>query len=232
MGNSQDILQRMLEINNRVENGGNTAVQKAKNRPSSQDLDNIIESYDQMVYGNQPVLINEEERPYSADEEYEKLREIAEKGRKPINLEGKKIPKYIVEDILSNPLDVKPMTIDNNMNALEERIKGKMPGIKASTDILKKMDLNLKEQKKINEKLTPRVTQQTSGVIDYSLIKTIVESVVEEKLSNRLNESRTLTENIPSMKMMSFKDKFYFVDSDDNVFECVMKYKGKKKKKK
>ena len=33
-----------------------------------------------------------------------------------------------------------------------------------------------------------------------------------------------------SMKYLSFKDKFYFVDNDDNVFECVMKYKGKRKK--
>ena len=32
------------------------------------------------------------------------------------------------------------------------------------------------------------------------------------------------------MKMLNFKDKFYFVDNDDNVFECEMKYKGKRKK--
>ena len=36
---------------------------------------------------------------------------------------------------------------------------------------------------------------------------------------------------LSSMKIMNFKDKFYFVDNDDNVFECEMKYKGKKKKK-
>ena len=32
------------------------------------------------------------------------------------------------------------------------------------------------------------------------------------------------------MKYLSFKDNFYFVDNDNNVFECVMKYKGKRKK--
>lgn len=233
MANSQDALQRMLEINNKVEGG----IQKHKNiaKPSSQDLDSIIENYDQMVYGNSPVLINEQEKPYRADEEYEALKEAAEKGRKPVDLENKKIPRYIVEDILRNPLDIKPFVSDNNMDALEERIKGKMPGIQSSADILKKMENNQKVQNRINEKLNPKITQQTSSTtIDYSLIKTIIESVIDEKLSNNslINESKTLKENIPSMKIMSFDDKFLFVDGQDNVYECIMKYKGKRKRKK
>ena len=71
--------------------------------------------------------------------------------------------------------------------------------------------------------------------IDYELIKTIVESAIDKRLSEiktTLNESSVRQQTyVPSMKMMNFKDKFYFVDNDDNVFECEMKYKGKRKKK-
>ena len=52
-----------------------------------------------------------------------------------------------------------------------------------------------------------------------------------ESLKQNINETNNHQQTyIPSMKYLSFKDNFYFVDNDDNVFECVMKYKGKRKK--
>ena len=164
----------------------------------------------------------------------EHLKEIeAHGGRNAVNLEGRNIPQGIVESILNNPLDLKP--IDPRMDALEEKLKDNMPGIKAAANILERVEKRDEEARtKIAEQIIqPKPSGNTN--VDYELIKTIVESTIDKKMSeikSTLNESVQRTQSyVPSMKIMNFKDNFYFVDNDDNVFECVMKYKGKRKKK-
>ena len=231
-------IERMLEINKHIESG-NVAPNQQKSSghriANKQELDRLIENYDQQVYGSsaQPVLMQEESEKYDARKEMERLKEIeAHGGRSAVNLEGRNIPQGIVESILNNPLDLKP--IDPRMDALVDKVKKSMPGIKAAANILERVDKKDKEARaKINENLMPK--QNTNTNIDYDTIKTIIESVIDSKLEEikeTLNESVNRNQTyVPSMKMLSFKDNFYFVDNDNNVFECVMKYKGKKKKK-
>ena len=224
-------IERMLELNNRLEKGKITTPKNPKKSygaSNKQDLDRIIEDFDRQVYGP-TQLKEEEEEKYDPRKEYERLKEInAHGGRGAVNLEGRNIPKDIVESIINNPLD---MPINSDLDSLEERIKGKMPGIKAAADILKKVEKKQQEARtKINENV---ITHDNDTKIDYELIK----SIVEKAIDNRLSEIKTnLNENIerqetyvPSMKLMNFKDKFLFVDNDNNVFECEMKYKGKRK---
>jgi len=235
---AENVLERMLEINTRLEKGEVQAKQKANpNRQrvsSQQELDQLIEGYDQAVYGPsaEPVMLPNERKKYSAWEENEHLREIAERGgRAPVDLENKHIPHQILEEIINNPLELKPFT-DTNIDKLTQRLDGNMPGIKASMNILEKIDKREQEQKKkINENILPKRSEGES--IDYDRLTSIIEEVIDRKL-NGLNEaiSRKSQPYIPSMKFMNFKDNFYFVDNDNNVFECVMKYKGKQKKKK
>lgn len=232
-------IERMLEINNRIEKG-NIAPKKSSNSgqrvASQQDLDKLIESYDQQVYGPspKPILKEGEQEKYDAQKEMERLKEIeAHGGRSAVNLEGRNIPRGIVESILNNPLDLKP--IDPRMDALEEKLKDNMPGIKAATNILERVEKRDEEARaKIAEQIIQ--PQNTTAAIDYELIKTIVESAIDRKLSeltNSLNESVNRGQTyVPSMKILNFKDNFYFVDNDNNVFECEMKYKGKRKTKK
>ena len=136
------------------------------------------------------------------------------------------MPKEILESIINNPLDLTP--IDPRMDELEEKIKNKMSGIKTATDILERVEKQSKAAKPITNE-----DKQPSN-IDYDTIKTIVENVLDsrlERVKETINESNSHQDAyVPSMKYLSFKDKFYFVDNDDNVFECVMKYKGKRKK--
>lgn len=230
-------IERMLELNNRIEKGNITPKRTSNggHRVASQkDLDALIENYDKQVYGPtaQPILKQEEAEKYDATKEMERLKEIdAHGGRSAVNLEGRNIPQGIVESILNNPLDLKP--IDPRMDALEEKLRDNMPGIKAAANILERVEKQDKEAKaKIAESLIQ--PQPTNSSVDYELIKTIIESTIDKKLSemkNSLNESVEKQQMyVPSMKMMNFKDKFYFVDNDDNVFECEMKYKGKRKK--
>lgn len=227
----------MLEINTRIEKG-NVQKTNTPNRAATQaDLDRIIESYDNAVYGPtaEPVLMEEERKQYSAEEEWQRLREIESNGGRPaVNLEGRNIPAEIIESILNNPLDMKPIE-DTRMTALQEKIMGGK-GIKAAVDVMRKVDKQEAENRaKLNEQITPRQTT-TSATVDYSLIKMMIESALDEKLGeikNALNEGVSRGQAYaPSMKYLSFKDNFYFVDNDDNVFECVMTYKGKNKKKK
>ena len=235
---STNSIERMLEINTRIENGNISPKQTSNNghRIANQhDLDRLIENYDQQVYGpiQKPILEQEEQEKYDARKEMEHLKEIQSKGgRGAVNLEGRNIPQGIVESILNNPLDLKP--IDPRMDALEEKLKDNMPGIKAAANILERVEKQDKEAKaKINENIIQPQNQSVS--VDYELIKTIVETAIDNKMSEMktsLNESVERGQNyVPSMKIMNFKDKFYFVDNDDNVFECEMKYNGKKKKK-
>lgn len=230
-------IERMLEINTRIEKG-NITPKKSTNGghrvANQQDLDKLIEDYDRQVYGPipKPILKEGEQEKYDARKEMERLKEIdAHGGRSAVNLEGRNIPQGIVESILNNPLDLKP--IDPRMDALEEKLKDNMPGIKAAANILERVEKRDEEARaKIAEQIIPQTNANTN--IDYELIKTIIENTIDKKLTemkNTLNESVERNQMyVPSMKMLNFKDKFYFVDNDNNVFECEMKYKGKRKK--
>ena len=234
---AQNSIEKMLEINARIEKGNVTSTKgavKGHKVANQQDLDRLIESYDKQVYGasTEPVLKQDEQPKYDARKEMEKLKEIeAHGGRGAVNLEGRNIPRGILESILNNPLDLKP--IDPRMDALEEKLKDNMSGIKAAANILERVEKQDKEAKdKLKEQLQPK--QTISNNIDYELIKTLFENVIDKKLEDikqTINESNSHQQTyIPSMKYLSFKDNFYFVDNDDNVFECIMKYKGKRKK--
>lgn len=222
----------MLELNNRIEKGKNSvSVNKRSRTVNQQALDEIVESFDKQVYGPiaEPILKEGEQKPYRAEDEMKMLKEIdANGGRKAVNLEGRNIPRGIVESILNNPLDLKP--IDPKMDELEERLKGNMPGIKAAANILERVDKKEQEaHSKLNENIIPK--RNEINAIDYNMLKSIIEECIDNKLS-ALNENIARQSlNIPSMKLMNFKDKWLFVDNDDNVFECEMKYRGKRKKK-
>ena len=234
---TQNSIEKMLEISTRIEKGNVTPTKgasKGHRVANQQDLDRLIESYDKQVYGasTEPVLKQDEQPKYDARKEMEKLKEIeAHGGRGAVNLEGRNIPRGILESILNNPLDLKP--IDPRMDALEEKLKDNMSGIKAAANILERVEKQDKEAKdKLKEQLQPK--QTISNNIDYELIKTLIENVIDNKLEDikqTINESNSHQQTyIPSMKYLSFKDNFYFVDNDDNVFECIMKYKGNRKK--
>lgn len=228
-------IEKMLEISNRIEKATNNKQPVQKKTVSQHDLDMLIENYDQQVYGPVTETKQEDEPKYSARAEMERLKEIeANGGRSAVNLEGRNIPRNIVESILNNPLDMPPV-VDSRMTALEEKIAEKHGGIQKAVDVMKRVDKKDAEAKaKLTEQLQPK-TNIVSTTVDYELVKTIVESVLDKRLSELkevINESHTTNTNtyVPSMKMLSFKDNFFFVDNDDNVFECVMKYKGKRKK--
>lgn len=163
---------------------------------------------------------------YNAQDDLERMKNFKVDESK---LAQSKIPDFIKSSIISNPLNVDPALVDSKMNAFTEQLSQKLPGIQKSMGILEQLS-NLDEQKKkeqINE------TISASGQIDYGMIKMIIENVIDEKLgnlTNALNES--VQRNSPGLKVMSIKDKFLYLDDQDNVYECQMVYKGKNKRRK
>jgi len=226
-------IQKMLEINSRLEKGGSNTSSNQSQFLHSSDLDSLIESIDQQVYGepsNEPITMKDGREKYDPEKEMRYLKEIQEKGgHRQMNIEGRNMPKEILDSFINNPIEVP--VIDPEMDEFERKLTEKMSGVKKAVNIVNKINKQESEKRQtLNEQLTPKVTQP----FNYDTIKNIVESAIDSKISElkqSLNET-VLRTNTPSAKLMSFKDKFLFVDSDDNVFECVMQYKGKKKRKK
>lgn len=229
-------IQRMLEISTKIEKG---ETQQQRNRPTSvssqRELDKLIENYDNALYGPnvEPIMAEQQYKKYDAKEEMEHLKKIQESGGRPaVNLEGRNIPRGIVESILNDPLDIP--TEDTEMDKFTNQLSAKMKGVKKAVDVFNNVEkLEESNRQKINEQLNPK--PNVSSSIDYELIKQLIESAIDKKLETfkqTLNESVSNKQSyIPSMKCMNFKDKFLFLDNDDNIFECEMKYKGKRKKK-
>lgn len=228
---AKNSIEKMLELNTMIESGQKSS--KSDNNSyrvtNKQDLDSLIENIDNQVYG-QVVTEDprkEKRKEYNAKEELALLEKLESGDYQPeLNLEGRGMPKEIIESIINNPLYLKPIP-DKRMEELTERIKNSK--IQSSVDLIDKIEK--KSKSATVENLNENILHTTA--VDNSNIKEIIEECINnkfEELKNSLNESKNKQAYIPSMKYLSFKDNFYFVDNDDNVFECVMKYKGKRKK--
>ncbi len=228
-------LKRMLELSKKVDDqvsSGNTSrpIQRKAN------LEEQLKSYDEQVYG-QYVPSKEEQKQYSAEAEMKLIKERANNTNGGYN-HNTRVPNKIVESILSNPCDLNTnLYEDNNMTEFTKRLSKRIPGIKNVQDIQKKLEEN-DRQSQTNSIVEQR--QQNGGngnstIVDYSLIKTIVESVINEKMGSLkrelLDEGISHNDNTGNLKAMKMSDKFLFLDDNNNIYECQMKYIGKNKKK-
>ena len=122
------------------------------------------------------------------------------------------------------------------MDAFTQKLATTMGSVSKSTDIINQLD-EMDKEKEAKKALINEINRNASVNIDYSLIRTIVEEAVrsvKDEIRNELNES--MNRNMSRMNgnmltAMKLSDKFLFLDSDNNVFECQMVYKGKYKKK-
>lgn len=149
------------------------------------------------------------------------------------NVKNLKIPSAIIESVISNPL-VETRVGNDEIDDFAQKLLKKNKNIEASTKIIE--ELNKRDNKntnKISEFTTPRV----AGEIDYDRIANMVESAVEKKFNEMagsllLNENRNTAS--PNMKCVQMKEnsRILFVDTDDNVYEMTMIYKGKNRRNK
>ena len=79
----------------------------------------------------------------------------------------------------------------------------------------------------INEAYKEKPTksyESNTGIIDYKLLKEIIEEIIDDKLAEMNNELKGIK--------ITEDGTFLVWGNDDDIYECTMKYKGKKKKKK
>jgi hypothetical protein len=97
----------------------------------------------------------------------------------------------------------------------------------------------MKEKKKAEEKRAqhPVFNTGANAQVDYEKISEIVENIVSNKMTEfskrlNLNENR---QNTPfnGIKVLQLKENgsFLMLDTDDNIYECKLTYKGKNKRK-
>lgn len=194
----------------------------SSNSPIVGNLDDI----DKAVYGEV-----EKTSGYDPHEEMKRIKERREHGC-PIDYSHSKLPRQIIESITTNPLDM--TVVDPKMDAFTEKLKQTLPNsFNRSYEIQEKLEKQ--DRQELNEVQGNNNATPLSVNVDYELIKTIVESVVDKKINElkkgMVNENLNYGSN-SSLKAMKLGEKFLFLDSDNNVFECQMRYIGKNKKRK
>lgn len=194
----------------------------SSNSPIVGNLDDI----DKAVYGEV-----EKTNGYDPHEEMKRIKERREHGGS-IDYGHSKLPRQIIESIAANPLDM--TVVDPKMDAFTEKLKQTLPNsFNRSYEIQEKLEKQ--DRQELNEVQGNNNATPASVNVDYELIKTIVESVVDKKINElkkgMVNENLSYGSN-SSLKAMKLGEKFLFLDSDNNIFECQMKYIGKNKKRK
>ena len=223
-------LKRMLELSKTVDAVAKNSTNSAPKRQSSNNYitnanaDVKMAELDEMVFGKYEKPKN----VYNAEDELERI-----KNR---TTNGVQVTNPILQEVLNNPysFDIDKILEDSNpkMKQLEEKLIGKNygSGIENAIAITKTID---ESDKKNNEIIRPNEKQNVT--VDYGLIKTIVESVINEKLENM--KATLLTESVnnkPSnnISMIMLGENFTFVDSEGNMYKCGdLKYVGKAKMK-
>ena len=191
------------------------------------NLDEQVAQFDDMVYGDYQEPVSADGQTY-VPKNADQLMDMMTKPLTMENISGSKLPDAIKRSIISNPLIEQPLE-DPRMNELTEKLAKGIPGIQKSMQILNNLEKKDAEKKELNEERIVRPKQQ--GTIDYDAIRSIIEEVVDEKLSKfapMLTES--VGANCGALSVMNIKNnKFLFLDDNDNIFECQMVFKGKNK---
>lgn len=213
------------EQQHKIENGAKLVKKKANKNISP--MMGSVENLDEAVFGKVQEIDSNGQKPYDAQDEMRRIKERHEHGAK-VDYSNSKIPKQIIKSIIEDPLDM-PST-DPKLDAFTEKLKHVMPeGLMRSYEIQNKLE---NTQKKETEKNI--IKESNNTVVDYEMLKLIIENAIEKKLKNLqtniLNES--LQNKSPSLKAIKISDKFLFLDNDNNIFECQMKFIGKNKAKK
>lgn len=231
---------KTLELFKKLQDGGATDAvatpvqQASRQNMISGDISELNEAVfgkynaetDTSTSGGQKILMETMKQFESGNVSEETRRRVEE------NVRNSKIPKAILDSVLSKPLietKIEGSDVDDYMNNLMK----KNANIQASNRIIQKL----------NESDTPKMETQPSQMMqvvqeqfDYAKLEQIVESIIERKLNQfagkiNLNESRGET---PQLKMIQEVNggKFLLADTSDNVYECTLKFVGKNKKKK
>jgi len=151
------------------------------------------------------------------------------------NIRNSKMPAVILQSMLDDPLISTKVGKDDVDEFVEKTLKSSA-GLQKASKIVERVEQE--DKKKMEEKRANQPIFNTCGVqVDYEKISEIVEGIVSNKmteLSKRLNLNEN-KQNTPfnGVKVLQLKENgsFLMLDTDDNIYECTLTYKGKNKRK-
>lgn len=245
-------LQKILAMSKNIDKKGSKMTQSPK-----KTMQTPISMYEQMqradkqianidaAYNSPYIPSQEEKETWNTERGREELTEMADRSAFLKKLENSRLPAAIIESMKSNPCNYDVETVNGMMgpeNALFKKLNeayGKekqepVRGVKALNQINEQLDKRDREKAERNGQLsemTNTAEVKTSQSFDLDLLEQVIERVIDRKM-NALNETISRDGN-QSIKMMSLTENgnFRFLDNDGNVYECQMKYLGKRKKK-
>lgn len=240
-------LQKILAMSKNIDKKGsklNQVAQKPiKTQVSLQEqLSNANKSIANIdaMYNAPYVPTKEEKETWNTERGREELTEMADNNVFMKKLNQSKLPAAIIESMRQNPCNYDASVVNGIMgpeNALFKKLneayakdkEAPVSGVKAVQQIneqLKTRDKQLIEETKQNEDVN---TQNVQG-FSLELLEQVIERVIDRKF-NMINENISRGNSSP-IKCMSITESgnFRFLDGEDNVYECQMKYIGKRKK--
>ena len=223
-----------MDLKSKLNTAKNIATETpvSERRVPRQSVSTFVGNIDQLteqVFGNKLLDDGSGQPQYDPKEELKMIQAGIPKDK----IASSKLPSAIKEAIASNPLIV--TSTDPKMDAFTAKLAA-VQGVQKAANIMNQLDEEDKEKENARKAALTESLQHTVNV-DYGLIKTIVENAVKslkDEIKNELNESinRNRQNNDASLKVMKMANKFLFLDSEDNIYECQMVYKGKNKSRK
>lgn len=186
-----------------------------------EDVNPLTEAYE--VYPN-----GEKREVYDPNKEMEEI-----KQGNYYQVQNSHLPQAILESLISKPLNV-PIPDSLSENVMDEQLQNR------TLDIIDKLDSRDKQSRKnipqqptrqtVNEQMTYSQPPVNSGV-DYNMLVALIEGAIDKKFAQYSNKLLTESKggNTPQLAFMKLGNSFTFMDSENNVYECKMIYKGKGK---
>ena len=231
-----------MDLDNIVEIANNPTAQTASRRqprPQQQTFTGSVEALDAMFNGPSEGGTLQEtfgggqggSKPYDAYAEMDRMKEGFGGNVNP----NMHLPADMMESIRRDHAVLMETSQGGVMDTFTERLSKKLPGLQAAQDIISGFEK--KDEDNRMSAIASQVTEQKSagGSINYELLKIIVENAVEKSVQKHLS---LLSEGVqhgqssdPAVRVLKIGKKFLVLDTEDNVYECSLVFKGKNKKK-
>ena len=248
-------LDKIIETSERLDQQMNRPPRQQGHAMRSSSVGSVsIDELDQIT--SRPIIAAnmQETKTYNAKNEIEKINEVRASGGLSVeNARNCGLPPAVLESIIKNPCMLDPTLAERNSpgSVMAERLResggpsGNNAFDKMKSLMVRQDEKDIREAEvasnRFNSKGTTQnvneVTQPYAAAIDYGMIKMIIESVVKEQLQNvkesLLTESHVNTKNNSPLSFLRITEKgIHLVDSKDNVYECSLRYVGRRESKK
>lgn len=240
---ANDKLQKILAMSKNMDKKG-SKVSQAPMRPMKQAMslseqisnaDKTISSIDQM-YNSPYIPTKEEKEKWNTEKGRAELTEMADNNVFMQKLNQSKLPKAIVESMRQNPCNLDPTIVNQVMGKENEFFKklneayakeqeAPVSGVQAAMRITEQLETRDKQQNTEDETPSEDIKMST---LDTETLEAVISRVIDKKLANLSNQGGTTLKTM----VLTQNGTFRFLDTEDNVYECQLKFIGKRKKKK